>query len=76
MVYRNPEPDSPDYDADARWKSTDMNDRNLAWLQIQLPMADFDTWTTEEIEAFKQITAHHCCSVWGRWDDEGCTEGC
>lgn len=47
-----------------------------AWLQVQLPMADFSTWDVKELEAFKEITASHCCSVCGRWDDDGCIDGC
>lgn len=74
--YRTPKPDAPDYNADPRWQSRDVNERNLAWLQHQLPYADFNKWTEEEIQAFKQIVARHCCGVDGRWNNEGCIEGC
>lgn len=76
MTYSKPEPQHPDYESDSRWKSSNMAEHNLAWLQVQLPQADFTTWTSEEVEAFKSITANHCCSVCGRWDDDGCIEGC
>lgn len=76
MTYRTPEHESPDYNSDPRWQSANMEDRKLAWLQHQLPYADFTKWSIKEVAAFKEIVARHCCSVCGRWDDEGCTEGC
>lgn len=71
MTYRTPEPEAPDYNSDPRWQSANMEDRKIAWRQHQLPYADFTKWTPEEIQSFKQIVARHCCSVDGRWDDEG-----
>lgn len=74
--YRTPEPEAPDYNSDPRWQSANMETRNIAWLQHQLPAADLTIWSIEDIEAFKQLVAKHCCSVCGRWDDSGCVEGC
>lgn len=75
MSYRNVQPSTPEYDSDVRWQGTTF-ERNLAWIQIQIPTADLNTWTPEELESFSSIVARHCCSVCGRWDDEGCIEGC
>lgn len=70
-----PQPPSPDYKSDPRWRGSRAEQR-LAWLQVQLPLADFSKWTEEEIKAFDKLVSHHCCAVCGRWDDEGCYAGC